>query len=84
MRVAAVSTGPEARSRRVKQAPVRSDRKRNIAGRRRDTRAAVVTGGLGCWSVFGEGSCSHQARCSGFPLIATARSLRRRKIDYYM
>ena len=66
--VAAVSTSPEGRPRKVKLAPVKGFRKREIA---RGVKlwlapgAAVVTDGLGCWSALDEAACSHQAIRTG-------------------
>ena len=52
--VAAVSTSPEGRPRKLKLAPVKGFRKREIARGAKHwlaPGAAVVTDGLGCWSV---------------------------------
>ena len=57
--VAVVSTGCEGRPRKVKLAPVRGFRKREIArsaARRLAPGSEVVTDGLGCWRVLGEGA----------------------------
>ena len=66
--VAAVSTSPEGRPCKAKLAPVRGFHKREIArgaARWLAPGSAVVTDGLGCWSVLGEGACSHQAIRTG-------------------
>ena len=69
--VAAVSTSPEGRPRKVKLAPVKGFRKREIARGAKHwlaPGAAVVTDGLGCWSALEEAACSHQAiRTGGGP-----------------
>ena len=62
--VAAVSTSPEGRPRKLKLAPVKGFRKREIARGAKHwlaPGAAVVTDGLGCWSALEEAACSHQA-----------------------
>ena len=72
--VAAVSTSPEGRPCKAKLAPVRGFRKREIArgaARWLAPGSAVVTDGLGCWSVLGEGACSHQAIRTGSGAKAT-------------
>ena len=56
--VAAVSTSPEGRPRKLKLAPVKGFRKREIARGAKHwlaPGAAVVTDGLGCWSALGYG-----------------------------
>ena len=61
--VAAVSTGPKGRPRKFKLAPVRGFRKREIARGAAHWLApgsAVVTDGLGCWRVLGEGAYTHR------------------------
>ena len=61
--VAAVSTGPEGRPRKLKLAPVRGFRKREIARGAAQWLApgsTVVTDGLGCWCVLGEGAYNHR------------------------
>ena len=66
--VAAVSTGSEGRPCKVKLTPVKGFRKREIArGAKRwlAPGAEVITDGLGCWSVLGEGACSHQSIRTG-------------------
>ena len=66
--VAAVSTGTERRPRKVKLAPVRGFRKREIARgapRWLAPGSEVVTDGLGCWSVLGECACTHRAVRAG-------------------
>ena len=66
--VAAVSTGPEGRPRKLKLAPVRGFRKREIARGAAQWLApgsAVVTDGLGCWRVLGEGGWSHRSVLTG-------------------
>ena len=66
--VAAVSTGPEGRPRKLKLAPVKGFRKREIARGAAHWLApgsAVVTDGLGCWRVLGEGGWSHRAVRTG-------------------
>ena len=60
--VAAVSTSPEGRPRKLKLAPVKGFRKREIARGAKHwlaPGAAVVTDGLGCWSALDEAACSH-------------------------
>ena len=60
--VAAVSTSPEGRPRKLKLAPVKGFRKREIARGAKHwlaPGAAVVTDGLGCWSALDEDACSH-------------------------
>ena len=55
--VAAVSTSPEGRPRKLKLAPVKGFRKREIARGAKHWLApgtAVVTDGLGCWSALDE------------------------------
>ena len=55
--VAAVSTSPEGRPRKLKLAPVKGFRKREIARGAKHwlaPGAAVVTDGLGCWSALDE------------------------------
>ena len=62
--VAAVSTSPEGRPRKLKLAPVKGFCKREIARGAKHwlaPGAAVVTDGLGCWSALEEAACSHQA-----------------------
>ena len=66
--VAAVSTSPEGRPRKLKLAPVKGFRKREIARGAKHWLApgtAVVTDGLGCWSALDEIACSHQAIRTG-------------------
>ena len=66
--VAAVSTGPEGRPRKLKLAPVRGFRKREIARGAAHWLAPgseVVTDGLGCWNAFDEGAYSHRAIRTG-------------------
>ena len=66
--VAAVSTSPEGRPRKLKLAPVKGFRKREIARGAKlwlAPGAAVVTDGLGCWSALDEAACSHQAIRTG-------------------
>ena len=58
--VAAVSTSPEGRPRKLKLAPVKGFRKREIARGAKHwlaPGAAVVTDGLGCWSALDEAAC---------------------------
>ena len=55
--MAAVSTSPEGRPRKLKLAPVKGFRKREIARGAKHwlaPGAAVVTDGLGCWSALDE------------------------------
>ena len=57
--MAAVSTSPEGRPRKLKLAPVKGFRKREIARGAKHwlaPGAAVVTDGLGCWSALDERS----------------------------
>ena len=67
--VAAVSTSPEGRPRKLKLAPVRGFRKREIArGAPRwlvAPGAEVVTDGYGCWNALDEGAYSHRAIRTG-------------------
>ena len=66
--VAAVSTSPEGRPRKLKLAPVKGFRKREIARGAKHwlaPGAAVVTDGLGCWSALDEIACSHRAIRTG-------------------
>ena len=66
--VAAVSTSPEGRPRKLKLAPVKGFRKREIARGAKHwlaPGAVVVTDGLGCWSALEEAACSHQAIRTG-------------------
>ena len=66
--VAAVSTSPEGRPRKLKLVPVKGFRKREIARGAKHWLApgtAVVTDGLGCWSALDEIACSHQAIRTG-------------------
>ena len=66
--VAAVSTSPEGRPRKLKLAPVKGFRKREIARGAKlwlAPGAAVVTDGLGCWSALDEAACSHRAIRTG-------------------
>ena len=66
--VAAVSTSPEGRPRKLKLAPLKGFRKREIARGAKHwlaPGAAVVTDGLGCWSALEEAACSHQAIRTG-------------------
>ena len=66
--VAAVSTSPEGRPRKLKLVPVKGFRKREIARGAKHwlaPGAAVVTDGLGCWSALNEIACSHQAIRTG-------------------
>ena len=61
--VAAVSTGAEGRPRKLKLAPVRGFRKREIARGAAQWLApgsTVVTDGLGCWRVLGERTYTHR------------------------
>ena len=62
------STSPEGRPRKLKLAPVKGFRKREIARGAKHwlaPGAAVVTDGLGCWSALDEIACSHQAIRTG-------------------
>ena len=66
--MAAVSTSPEGRPRKLKLAPVKGFCKREIARGAKHwlaPGAAVVTDGLGCWSALEEAACSHQAIRTG-------------------
>ena len=66
--VAAVSTSPEGRPRKLKLAPVKGFRKREIARGAKHwlaPGAAVVTDGLGCWGALDEAACSHRAIRTG-------------------
>ena len=66
--VAAVSTNAEGRPRKLKLAPVRGFRKREIApGARRwlAPGSEVVTDGHGCWNALDEGAYSHRAIRTG-------------------
>ena len=66
--VAAISTNPEGRPRKLKLVPVKGFRKREIARGAKHwlaAGAAVVTDGLGCWSALDEIACSHQAIRTG-------------------
>ena len=66
--VAAVSTGPEGRPRKLKLAPVRGFRKRQIARgapRWLAPGSEVVTDGLGCWNAFDEGAYNFRAIRTG-------------------
>ena len=66
--VAAVSTSPEGRPRKLKLAPVRGFRKREIARgapRWLAPGAEVVTDGYGCWNALDEGAYSHRAIRTG-------------------
>ena len=66
--VAAVSTSPEGRPRKLKLAPVKGFRKREIARGAKHWLApgvAVVTDGLGCWSALDEAACSHRRSAPG-------------------
>ena len=59
---------PEGRPRKLKLAPVKGFRKREIARGAKHwlaPGAAVVTDGLGCWSALDEAACSHQAIRTG-------------------
>ena len=61
--VVAVSTGPKGRPRKLKLVPVRGFHKREVARgapRWLAPGSEVVTDGLGCWSVLGEG-CVHSS-----------------------
>ena len=62
--MAAVSTSPEGRPRKLKLAPVKGFRKREIARGAKHwlaPGAAVVTDGLGCWSALDEIACTRQS-----------------------
>ncbi len=78
--VAAVSTGPKGRPRKLKLVPVRGFRKREIARgapRWLAPGSEVVTDGLGCWRVLGEGPCSHRPVLTGSgPKAARAPSFK--------
>ena len=66
--VAAVSTGPEGQPRRLKLAPVKGFRKREIArGAKRwlAPGAEVVTDGLRCWNALESVASSHRAIRTG-------------------
>ena len=66
--MAAISTNPEGRPRKLKLVPVKGFRKREIARGAKHwlaAGAAVVTDGLGCWSALDEIACSHQAIRTG-------------------
>ena len=66
--MAAVSTSPEGRPRKLELAPVKGFRKREIARGAKHwlaPGAAVVTDGLGCWSALDEAACSHRAIRTG-------------------
>ena len=66
--MAAVSTWAEGRPHKLKPAPVRGFREREIArcaARWLAPGSTVVTNGLGCWRVLGEGSWSHRAVRTG-------------------
>ena len=66
--MAAVSTSPEGRPRKLKLTPVKGFRKREIARGAKHWLApgtAVVTDGLGCWSALDEAACSHRAIRTG-------------------
>ena len=66
--VAAVSTSPEGRPGKLKLAPVKGFRKREIARGAKHwlaPGAAVVTDGLGCWGALDEAACSHRAIRTG-------------------
>ena len=66
--VAAVATSHEGRPRKLKLAPVKGFRKREIVRCAKHwlaPGAAVVTDGLGCWSALDEAECSHQAIRTG-------------------
>ena len=67
--VAAVSTSPEGRPRKLKLAPVKGFRKREIARGAKHwlaPGAAVVTDGLGCWSALDEAACQLRLKISHF------------------
>ena len=75
--VAAVSTSPEGRPRKLKLVPVEGFRKREIARGAKHwlaPGAAVVTDGLGCWSALDEIACSHQAIRTGSGRQAARRA----------
>ena len=75
--VAAVSTSPEGRPRKLKLVPVKGFRKREIARGAKHwlaPGAAVVTDGLGCWSALDEIACSHQAIRTGSGRQAARRA----------
>ena len=63
--VAAVSTSPEGRPRKLKLAPVKGFEIARGAKHWLAPGAAVVTDGLGCWSALDETTCSHQAIRTG-------------------
>ena len=66
--MAAISTSPEGRPRKLKLAPVKGFRKREIARGAKHwlaPGAAVVTDGQGCWSALDEAACSHRAIRTG-------------------
>ena len=66
--VAAVSTASEGRPRTVKLAPVKGFRKREIARgapRWLDPGSEVVTDGLSCWRVLGDGAYAHRRVLTG-------------------
>ena len=66
--MAAVSTGAEGRPRKLKLAPVRGFRKCEIARGAPHWLApgsTVVTDGLGCWRVLGEGAYNHRSVRTG-------------------
>ena len=66
--VAAVSTSPEGRPRKVKPVPVKGFRKREIArGAKRwlAPGAEVVTDGLGCWNTLAKAGHGHRAIPTG-------------------
>ena len=61
-------TSPEGRPRKLKLAPVKGFRKREIARGAKHwlaPGAAVVTDGLGCWGALDEAACSHRAIRTG-------------------
>ena len=76
--VAAVSTSPEGRPRKLKLAPVKGFRKREIARGAKHwlaPGAAVVTDGLGCWSALDEAAWSRPCiarRIARFVITPTA------------
>ena len=78
--VAAVSTGPGGRPRKFELAQVRGLRKREIARGAEQWLApgsAVVTDGLGCWRVLGEGAYSHRpVRTGSGPKAARVASFK--------